>query len=44
VDTTDPEQTAAYRDAFERMSAIALKGDAAVALIRQIRRELGDRL
>ncbi|HZX06727.1 DUF5753 domain-containing protein [Kribbella sp.] len=40
VDITDPEQTTAYRDAFERMSLVALKGEAAVALIRRIRLEL----
>ncbi|MFC9694257.1 helix-turn-helix domain-containing protein [Kribbella sp. NPDC056951] len=40
VDITDPEQTAAYRDAFERLSALALTGDRAVDLIRRIRQEL----
>nr|WP_272952082.1 helix-turn-helix transcriptional regulator [Kribbella jejuensis] len=44
VDITDPEQTAAYRDAFERMSVVALKGDAAVSFIRGIRQELRARL
>ena len=40
VDITDPEQTAAYREAFERLSAVALTGDRAVELIRRIRQEL----
>lgn len=40
VDITDPEQTAAYRDAFDRLSAVSLTGDAAAELIRQVRQEL----
>lgn len=40
VDITDPEQTAAYRDAFERLWGVALTGDAAAQLIRQIRSDL----
>lgn len=40
VDITDPEQTAAYREAFDRLSAVALTGDRAAELIRRIRREL----
>ncbi|MFF1818706.1 DUF5753 domain-containing protein [Kribbella sp. NPDC058245] len=42
VDITDPEQTTAYREAFERLSAVALTGDRAMELIRQIRQELTD--
>lgn len=40
VDITDPEQTAVYREAFERLSAVALTGESAAELIRRIRREL----
>lgn len=40
VDITDPEQTAAYRDAFERLSAVAVTGDAAAAMLRRIRKSL----
>jgi hypothetical protein len=42
VDITDPEQTAAYRDAFERLWDLALVGEDAAQLIRRIRRELSD--
>lgn len=40
VDITDPEQTGAYRQAFERLAAVALTGERAIGLIRHIRGEL----
>lgn len=40
LDITDPEQTAAYREAFERLWAVAITGDAAAQMIREIRKSL----
>lgn len=40
VEITDPEQSVAYRDAFERLWDLSLRGDDAAELIRRIRREL----
>ena len=40
LDITDPEQTGAYRQAFERLAAVALTGERAIGLIRHIRGEL----